>query len=148
LLWWNTMTKSNSGMERFIMLILPCNSLKSEGTHAGQEPQSSSWCKGHEGSLLTGLLLIACSACFLIELRITSPGIEAPIIGWGFYHTSRIKKMNNGLAYSPISWRHFHSGNSAFSEDTSLYQVDIKLASTLNKPQFLHKQNKACITEV
>ena len=42
----------------------------------GQEPGGRSN-RDHEGVLLTGLLLLACSACFLIEARTTSPG-EAP----------------------------------------------------------------------
>jgi hypothetical protein len=44
--------------------------------------------------LLTGLLLVACSACSLIEARSTSPGMELPP------HQSLIKK-------SQILWKHF-----------------------------------------
>lgn len=33
----------------------------------GQESEGRSCCRGHERWLLTGLLLVACSACFLIE---------------------------------------------------------------------------------
>jgi hypothetical protein len=39
---------------------------------------SRSWCRGHGGMLLTGLLLLACSACFLIEPKTTSPGMVPP----------------------------------------------------------------------
>jgi hypothetical protein len=42
---------------------------------------SRSWCRGHGGMLLTGLLPLACSACFLIELKTTSPGMAPPTMG-------------------------------------------------------------------
>ena len=40
-----------------------------------QEPGGRSWCRGHGGVLLTGLFIMACSACFFIEPRTTSPGM-------------------------------------------------------------------------
>jgi hypothetical protein len=43
------------------------------------------------------LILMACSACFLIELRITSPGIPPPRIDWAFSYQSIIKKMHYRL---------------------------------------------------
>jgi hypothetical protein len=36
---------------------------------------------GHGRMLLTGLLPLACSACFLIEPKTTSPGMEPPTMG-------------------------------------------------------------------
>jgi hypothetical protein len=51
------------------------------GTHTGYEPRGRSWCRGHGGMLLTGLLPLACSACFLIEPRTTSPGMAPPTVG-------------------------------------------------------------------
>jgi len=51
------------------------------GTQAGQEPGGRNWCRGHAGMLLTGLLPQACSACFLIEPKITSPGMAPPTMG-------------------------------------------------------------------
>jgi hypothetical protein len=39
---------------------------------------SRSWCRGRGGMLLTGLLPLACSACFLIEPKTTSPGMAPP----------------------------------------------------------------------
>jgi hypothetical protein len=47
-----------------------CSPLKEEvrtGTQTGQDPGGGSQCRGCTGALLTGLLLMACSACFLIE---------------------------------------------------------------------------------
>jgi hypothetical protein len=45
--------------------------------------------------LLTGLLLIAGSACFLIEPRTTSSGMAPPTMGWALSHPSLIKEMPN-----------------------------------------------------
>jgi hypothetical protein len=39
---------------------------------------SRSWCRGHGGMLLTGLLPLACSACFLIEPKTTISGWYHP----------------------------------------------------------------------
>lgn len=86
--------------------------------------------------LLTGLLLVACSACFLIEPRSTSPGMALPTIGRTLPHQSQIKKMPNKLTYSPVLWEHF-SAEAPSSLMTSLCQVDIKLASTEANPNFL-----------
>ena len=36
--------------------------------------------------LVIGLLLLACSACFLIEPRTASPEMTAPSIGWALPH--------------------------------------------------------------
>jgi hypothetical protein len=48
------------------------------GTQAGQE---SRWCRGHGGMFLPCLLLLACSACSLIEPKTTSPGMAPPTMG-------------------------------------------------------------------
>jgi hypothetical protein len=45
------------------------------GTETGQEPGSKSLCRSHVEMLLTGLLLMACSVYFLIELRSTDSGL-------------------------------------------------------------------------
>jgi hypothetical protein len=36
--------------------------------------------------LLTGLLLMTCSACFLIEPMTASPGMAPPTMGWALPH--------------------------------------------------------------
>jgi hypothetical protein len=41
---------------------------------------SRSWCRGHGGMFLTGLLPLTCSACFLIEPKTTSPEMVPPLI--------------------------------------------------------------------
>jgi hypothetical protein len=48
------------------------------GTQTGQEPRGRSWGRGYGGVLLPGLLPLACSACFLVDPRITSTGMAPP----------------------------------------------------------------------
>jgi hypothetical protein len=86
------------------------------GTQTGLDPEGRDWCRGHGGVLLTGLLPMACSACFLIQLRSSSPGMA----GWVRPHGSLTEKM----PYSCISWRHFLPWDSFLSDDFSLCQVD------------------------
>jgi hypothetical protein len=70
---------SKVGRKGFIQLTLPhCCSLPKEvrpGTHTGQELGGRCGCRSHGGMLLTGLLPLVCSACFLIDPRTTSPGV-------------------------------------------------------------------------
>ena len=54
------------------------------------------------GVLLPGFLLVVCKACFLIEVRNTSPGIASPTMIWALVHQPLIKKMFYKLAYSSI----------------------------------------------
>ena len=47
---------------------------------------------GTEGeTLFNGLLLMACSVCFLIHSRATCPGVAPPTVGWAFLHKSLSK---------------------------------------------------------
>lgn len=55
--------------------------------------QGRSWCRGLEGVLLTGLFLIAYSACFLKEPRTSSSGMEPPTRCWALSHQSLIMKI-------------------------------------------------------
>ena len=62
-----------------------------------QQPGGRSWCTGHGRMLLTGLLLMACSACFLIEPRNTSPGVMAlPRMDW-ISINHQLRKYPTGL---------------------------------------------------
>ena len=95
------------------------------GTQTGQEPWGRSWCRATR-SAAHCLLHVGCSACFLIEHKITSPGMALHTMAWALLHQSLIKKIPYRLSYSPIilNW------SSAVSSDSSLCQVNIKLAST------------------
>jgi hypothetical protein len=77
---------------------------------------SRSWCRGHRGMLLTGLLPLACSACFLIEPKTTSPGWQHP------QGTLPPLITNWEMPYSWISWRHFLKGGSFLYGNSSLCQ--------------------------
>ena len=64
------------------------------GTQAGQEPGGRSWWRSHGTTMLTGLLPMACSVCFLIEPRTTSPGMAPLTMGWALPDQS----LRKGLA--------------------------------------------------
>lgn len=49
-------------------------------------------------------------------------------------HPVVTKKISHRLAYSPVSWRHFLSQGSLLSNESSLHQIDMKLASTSCRP--------------
>ena len=70
-----------------------------------------------------GLLLLACSICFLIELRITNPGITSATMDWALTHQSLIKKR----PYSQILWRHFLNCGILLWDNSSLCQADTTL---------------------
>ena len=119
-----TWSKSKLGRKGFIWLALPDHSPSLEevrtGTQAELESGGRSWCRGHGGVLLTGLLPMACSACFLVEPRTTSPGMALPTMGWALPHWWLIVKM----PYSWIVWRYVFNWGSFLSSDSSLGQVD------------------------
>lgn len=81
LLWWNTMNKGNlEGKGLFLSVLHNHSSSKAvkAGIHTGQDVRGRSWCRSHGGMLLTGLHLMTCSACFLMEPRITRAGVTPP----------------------------------------------------------------------
>jgi hypothetical protein len=123
-----------SGRKGFIQLTLPhcCSSPKEArtGTHTGQEPGSRSWCRSHGGVLLTGLLPLACSACFLIEPKTTSPGRAPPTMG----SSPLITNWEN--AWPLISWRHFLKRGYFLCDNSSLCPVD-----TQNQPVYTVSSN-------
>jgi hypothetical protein len=74
--------------------------------------------------LLTGLLPLPCSACFLIKPKTASPGMVPPTTDpppW-----SLIEKM----PHSWISWRHFPNWSSFLCDNSSLCHVDTKPVGT------------------
>lgn len=68
--------------------------------------------------------LMACSASFSIEPRTTSPGLTLPTMDQALPQRSLNKKCLTGL------WRNFSTNNSYFQYDSSLCQVETKLART------------------
>ena len=99
------------------------------GIQTCQEPDSRNWCRGHGGVLLTGLLLVACSALLSYRTQDCQPR-GGPTMGWARPYQSLIKKMSYGYLLSPILWRHFLNRGSLLSDDSRLYHIDIKVAST------------------
>ena len=100
----------------FILFTVPYNS---SSANTGQEVMQRPW-----RELLTGLLLVACSARFLLETRTTSPGVATPTMVWALPHIALIEKMPYRLTYNLILWRHFLSEGSPLSDDSSLSQDD------------------------
>lgn len=100
----------------------------------GQEPQTTGSFQGHEGGLLTGLLLTACSACFLIESRTISTIstisslMALCTVGSPPAPIAALIKYTAGLP-TAISYGEIFSIEVPFSQMTIVY-VDIKLAST------------------
>jgi hypothetical protein len=98
---------------------------------------SRSWCRGHGGMLLTGLLASPGLLSLLsYRIKTTSPEMAPPTRGpppW-----SLIEKM----PYSWISWIHFPNWSSFLCDNSSLCQVDTKLASTGAHPaKLLYRSN-------
>jgi hypothetical protein len=116
----NIMTKNQVGEEGLYSAYTSTLLFIIEGSQDWNSSRSGSrsWCRGHGGMLLTGLLPLACSACFFIEPKSTSPGMEPTTMGPPAW--SLIEKM----PYSWISWRHFLKGSSFLCDNSSLCQVD------------------------
>jgi hypothetical protein len=93
------MTKGN--LKRKI-IISAYSSISQSITEERQGRNKAGTKKHHGGVLLTGLLFMACSACFLQELRTTHLVVAPPTVGWALPHLSFIKKMPNRLAYRGI----------------------------------------------
>lgn len=51
---------------------------------------SRNWSRGHEEVLLTGLLLVSCSACFLMIPRTTNPKVAETTVKWILPHWSKM----------------------------------------------------------
>jgi hypothetical protein len=79
--------------------------------------------------LLTGLLPMACTACFLIEARTTN--LRMAHLQWtGPFPINHGHKIVLQVPHSLILWRHFLNWGPLLSNDFILCQVDIKLFST------------------
>ena len=88
---------------------------------------------------------LACSACFLIRHRKTSPGIELHRRGWVSLHQSLMKKMPWRLAQAWFFWKHFLNWSSLLSDTFSLCQADIKVFSIINLFLMCHTDRQIMI---
>lgn len=114
----------------FKLVFLHGSSSSNEGktiTQAVQGPGARSENRSHARVLFTGLFLMACSACYLVETRTTSPGIVPPIMGWALPHQSRRKWLTIGS----------YGGISSIQVPSSLCQADIKQARTPSFSPFI-----------
>ena len=126
----NIMIKKQVGEERVYSAYTSTLLFITKGSQdwISSRSKSRSWCRGHGGMLFTGLLPLACSACFHIEPKTTSPEMVPHTMGPLLW--SLIEKMS----YSWISWRHFPNWSSFLCDNFSLCQVD-----TQNQPvQYLY----------
>jgi hypothetical protein len=140
------MTKKQVGRKWFIGLHIH-TAVHHQGSQDWNSSRagSRSWCRGHGGMFLTGLLPQACSACSLIEPRLQAQRWYHPqgdLPPWLL-----IEKM----PYSWISWRYFPNWSSFLCDNSSLCQVDTKLASTICIPynlstDFLFKWHHVSVT--
>jgi hypothetical protein len=115
----NIMTKKQVGEERVysaytsILLFITKGSQDWNSSRSG----SRSWCRGHGGMFFTGLLPLACSACSLIEPRLSAQRWSHP--QGAFPPWPLIEKM----PYSWISWRHFPNWSSFLCDNSSCVKL-------------------------
>lgn len=93
-----------AGEGRVHLAYISCAQFSSEGRQSRNSiKQGRSWSRGHGGELLTGLLLLAYSVCFLILPRTTCRGMAPPTVSWPCPHQSLTKK----ISHKPVWLRHF-----------------------------------------
>jgi hypothetical protein len=115
----NIMTKKQVGEERVysaytsMLLFITKGSQDWNSSRSG----SRSWCRGHGGMFFTGLPLLACSACSLIEPRLPAQRWSHP--QGAFPPWSLIEKMPD----SWISWRHFLNWSSFLCDNSSCVKL-------------------------
>lgn len=101
------------------------------GAQTWQGCGGKSWCRS-QGALLTGLILMACSACFLT--RPTTPSLR-DVLQWSG-HFSTIQKLRicpSSFPSDSSTGRIFFYCESLHSDDPSLYHVDIQWVSAVRK---------------
>lgn len=95
------MTISNLGRNVYFTLqlsgISPSLMKDMAGNQTREEPRSKSWCRGHEGMLLTGFLPMTCSSCFLIAPITTSPRVVCPQWSGPFYINEKSREWTTDL---------------------------------------------------
>jgi hypothetical protein len=115
----NIMTKKQIGEESVYLAYTSMLLFITKGSQDWNSSRSGSrnWCRGHGGMFLTGLLLLACSACSLIEPRLPAQRWSHP--QGAFPPWSLIEKM----PYSWISWRHFLNWSSFLCDNSSCVKL-------------------------
>jgi hypothetical protein len=79
----NIMTKKQVGEDRVYSAYTSILRFIAKGSQDWNSSRSGSrsWCRGHGGMFFTGLLPLACSACFLIKSKTTNPEMVPPTRG-------------------------------------------------------------------
>jgi hypothetical protein len=118
----NIMTKKHLGRKGFYSAYSSALLFITKGSQDWNSSRSGSrsWCRGHGGMFLTGLLHLACSACSLIEPRLPAQRWHHPqgdLPPW-----SLIEKM----PYSWISWKHFPNSCSFLCDNSSCVKLTHK----------------------
>jgi len=96
-----TPSKSNWVGTHFHIIVHHWGKSGQELTQGRQEPGGRSWCRGHGGVLLTGLLNL-----LSYKTQAHQPRDETTTLGLFLPHQSVIKKMGYRPAYSLTLWRH------------------------------------------
>lgn len=97
------------------------------------------WNRDHEEMLLTGLLPVACLACFFIHPRPTCSRVVPPTAAQAFPEPSHINnesrkcskdfptgQSDGRLAYGSVWWKYISAELLSFQMTQRLYQVDKK----------------------
>ena len=100
------------------------------GTQIRKEPGGRSCCRAHGRVLLAALLPMACLDSSLTE-PVVSSGMAPLTMGWTLPHEPLIKKICYRLTCSSILWKQFLNWGSVLSDGSSLWQINIKLSSTV-----------------
>ena len=81
--------------------------------------ESRSWCRGHGGMFLTGLLPLACLSLLSYRTKTISPEMVPPTRGLSPLITEK-------MPYSWISWRHFLNWSSFLCDNSSCVKLTHK----------------------
>jgi hypothetical protein len=115
-----------------------CSSLKKSGQELkqGWSPESRADAEAMEECCLLACSLWLAQLASLYNPGPPSPGLAPPTASWTFPHQSLIKEMPYSLSYSPILLKYFLNWASFLSDDSSLCQVDLKLAREISFREF------------
>ena len=100
-----------------------------EGSHS-RHLEAGTEAEAVEGRVVTAFFIMACSVCFVKHPRTTCPGVVLAPNGLSSPRPIMKKMPYQPAAYSSVLLSYFLNWGSFSSSDSSLCQVDIKLAST------------------